>query len=287
MATYLEMPLLDVQFPLRTLQNEGDILTTPHWHNETEIIYVKQGIIHMGIGEESIMVKEGEFVLIASGMVHYVLASPGSLRCVLQFRENFFYDLLNDSEKLYEMRNLWKEYPAHSSEWKTETADVATRFLTMVFAEDQAKMDGYMFAIKGYLYLFIMEMYRNKEYHSGKQRCDYTAETSSVLERLDAVFCFVEEHYKEKISLERAAKSAGFSTFYFARFFKKYAGKTFIQFLNEYRIDKAKWILMNEDVKAADVVERTGLGSEKTYYRLFKESVGMSPSEYQKKMSNI
>lgn len=287
MATYLEMPLLDVRFPLRTLQNAGDILTTPHWHNEIEIIYVKKGIIHMGIGETSIVVKEGEFVLIASGRVHYVLASPDSLRCVLQFRENLFYDLLGDSGKLYGMRNLWKEYPAHSGEWKKATADVATRFLTMIFEEDQEKLEGYMFAVKGYLYLLLVEMYRNKEYHSGKEKCEYTAETSTALERLDAVFCFVEEHYKEKISLERAAKSAGFSPFYFARFFKKYAGKTFIQFLNEYRIDKAKWILINEDVKAAEVVERTGLGSEKTYYRLFKESVGMSPSEYQKKMSNI
>ena len=226
MAIYLEMPHLDSKFPFRTLLNEGDILTMPHWHNEIEIIYVKKGVIHMGIGEESIEAREGEFVLIASGRVHYVLASPGSTRYVYQLHENFFYDLIMEGTE----RNS----------------------------------------------LMILAMYRNKETKEYEEAEESVIESSYTLEKLDEIFQYVEEHYQEQIT--------GFSPFYFTRFFKKNVGKTFLQFLNEYRIDKAKWILMNEDRSVNEIIEQTGIGSTKTYYRLFKEIVGMSPKEYKKKL---
>ena len=101
MDCYLEMLHLDPKFPFRVVLNDGDILTTPHRHNEVEIIYVKKGVIRMGIGEESIEVGEDEFVLIAGGRAHYVLASPGSTRYVYQFQENFFYDLIQENDSFF------------------------------------------------------------------------------------------------------------------------------------------------------------------------------------------
>ncbi len=70
MAIYRERLFLEEVFPFQTLMNDGDILTTPHWHQETEMIYVKTGRIRMGIGEDVFVVEEGEFVLIAGGRVH-------------------------------------------------------------------------------------------------------------------------------------------------------------------------------------------------------------------------
>ena len=38
MAIYLEMPRLRKELPFRSLSNEGEVLTTPHWHKEIEIL---------------------------------------------------------------------------------------------------------------------------------------------------------------------------------------------------------------------------------------------------------
>lgn len=284
MAIYLEMPHLDSKFPFRTLLNEGDILTMPHWHNEIEIIYVKKGVIHMGIGEESIEAREGEFVLIASGRVHYVLASPGSTRYVYQLHENFFYDLILEGTERNSLRSLWRSYPAYSRKWSEELRESTIRLLDLIYEEDQKKQGAYTFAIKGYLCLMILGMYRKKETEEYEDTEESVIESSYALEKLDEIFQYVEEHYQEQITLSDVAQAAGFSPFYFTRFFKKNVGKTFLQFLNEYRIDKAKWILMNEDRSVNEIIERTGIGSTKTYYRLFKEIVGMSPKEYKKKL---
>lgn len=280
MAIYLEIPKLDEHFPFRTLLNEGDILTTPHWHKELEIIYVKKGVIRMGIGEESLEVGQGEFVLVAGGRVHYILASPGSVRYVYQFDERFFYDLAIDKYELQSLRNLWKGYPAHSKEWRSDTASSTKVLLDAIYEEDQNRNYAYTFAVKGYMCLMILGLYRNKEFNRVEKEYEYQIESSRTLEKIDVLFQYVEQHYQEQITLEDAAKSIGFDKYYFTKFFKKNVGKTFIQFLNEYRIEKAKWILLNEDMEAMEVMERIGIGSAKTYYRLFKKIVGISPKQF-------
>lgn len=281
MAIYLEIPKLDKRFPFRTLLNDGDILTTPHWHKELEIIYVKKGVIHMGIGAEAIEAGEGEFVMIAGGRVHYVLASPGSVRYVYQFDERFFYDLVQEKCDLQSLRNLWQDYPAHSLQWREPVASSAKKLLDAIYEEDQSRNHAYAFAVKGYLCLLILNMYRNQEYHRKEPGGEYRVESSHTLKKLDLIFRYVEDHYMESVTLEEIAGYMGFSRYYFAKFFKKNVGRTFMQFLNEYRIEKAKWILLNEDAAALEVAERAGFGSVKTYYRLFKEIVGMTPKEFQ------
>lgn len=283
MAIYLEVPRLDESFPFRTIFNDGDILTTPHWHKELEIIYVKKGVIHMGIGEEAFEVCEGEFVLVASGRVHYVLASPGSIRYVYQFDEKFFRDLTEDKFELESLRNLWRDYPAHSREWRPNTAESTRVLLDEIYEEDRSRKHAYIFAVKGYMCLMILGLYRNKEYSRSGRKYEYYVETNQTLNRLDMIFRYVEDNYTEVITLKDISGYIGFSTYYFTKFFKRNTGKTFIQFLNEYRIEKAKWILLNEDIAVAEMVERIGIGSIKTYYRLFKEITGMSPKEYRSK----
>lgn len=283
MAIYLEIPRLDESFPFRTLYNDGDILTTPHWHKELEIIYVKKGVIRMGIGDEVLEVCEGEFVLVAGGRVHYVLASPGSIRYVYQFDEKFFRDLTEDKFELESLRNLWRDYPSHSREWRETMASSTRVLLDAIYEEDQSRKHAYIFALKGYMCLMVLGLYRNKEYVRNDRKYEYYVDTNQTLDRLDRIFRYVEKNYTEAITLKDVSDYIGFSTYYFTKFFKRNTGKTFIQFLNEYRIEKAKWILLNEDIAVAELVERIGIGSIKTYYRLFKEIVGMSPKEYKRK----
>lgn len=91
MAIYLEMPDLDTAFPFRMLMNDGDILTTPHWHREVELIYVTKGTIALGIDDVPYKLSEGEIAFISGGLIHYVLASPGSERLVYQFDLPYFW----------------------------------------------------------------------------------------------------------------------------------------------------------------------------------------------------
>ncbi|HHQ8767947.1 helix-turn-helix domain-containing protein [Clostridioides difficile] len=58
-------------------------------------------------------------------------------------------------------------------------------------------------------------------------------------------------------------------------------------FLNEYRLEKAKWILLNNNISIVDLVEEVGFGSTKTFYRVFKEKIGVSPLEFKKRYNSL
>lgn len=283
MAIYLEIPNLNKKFPFRTLFNEGNILTTPHWHKELELIYVESGVIHMGFDKEAFDVSEGEFVFVAGGKVHYVLASPGSIRYVYQFDEKLFDDVTPDKQKLKAFRALCRDYPAYSGDWDPETAASTAALLKAIYREDQERGQAYEYAIKGHLCMMILGMFRNQEACRKVANKEFLVESNLTIERLDTLFRYVEDHYTEPITLADVSDQLGLSSYYFTKFFKANVGKTFIEFLNEYRVEKAKWILLNEDRSPEEVAYEVGIGSTKTYYRLFKQIVGMTPREYKLK----
>ena len=64
------------------------------------------------------------------------------------------------------------------------------------------------------------------------------------LKKLSKVFQYVEENYQNSINLEEISKVAGFSKYHFSRFFKENAGVTFLDYLNNFKITKAEWLLI-------------------------------------------
>lgn len=109
-----------------------------------------------------------------------------------------------------------------------------------------------------------------------------SAHQKQTLERLNDVFIYIENHFQEVITLEDVAKYVGFSPYYFSRFFKKNTGQNFSQFLTEYRLNQAKYILSHENIPMIEVAERSGFNSVKTFHHVFKEHVGLSPLKYHK-----
>lgn len=281
MAIYLEIPELDKEFPFRILVNDGDILTTPHWHREVELIYVIKGTISLGIDDVPYKLSEGEIAFIGGGLIHYVLASPGSERPVYQFDLNYF--TAGNKENL-DLQKLFSELLPVSPQWG-ESDEIAIRtLLEAMNHEMKTQQIGYQFALKARLFELIQRLLRDIPKQVKQPKKINKLATQDVLEKLDEIFNFVEEHYQEALTLQDIAEVAGYSSFYFTKFFKKNTGKTFLTFLNDYRIDKAKWLLINSDLPVSEIIAQTGFESNKTFYRLFKGSMAMAPLEYRNTM---
>ncbi|MBP1042204.1 helix-turn-helix transcriptional regulator [Vagococcus sp. BWB3-3] len=281
MAIYLEMPQLADDFPFRILLNDGNILTTPHWHREIEIIYVTEGTINLGINDRPYTLRAGELVLINGGDIHYVLPSPGSERIVFQFDLAFFVKLDTDNVNLQE---VFHHVEPFSPLWGKEQEATIRALLEECYQEEQRKSIGYQFQIKGKLLVLLVHILRELPKKSVTQKSQLTMQNQDILEKLDKIFCYVEDHYKQKIMLSEVASLVGYSDFYFTKFFKKNTGKTFITFLNDYRIDKAKWLLINSTANVSEIISQIGIENDKTFYRWFRHSMGMSPLMYRKKM---
>lgn len=289
MGVYLEIPELNEHFLFRSFVNEGDILVYPHWHKEIEIIYVKEGNVNIGVNDVPIQLKRNDIYFINGGDVHYFLASPESERIVIQFDLSFFQDISSLEKTNKEMRNLFSSIVQASSLWSQEVADQMRQLLMTVHEENNERKSGYRYVIKAKMFemlaILSREVPQNENWNDQVREEISSTKQMENLERLDKIFMYIEAHYQDTITLNDISAYMGFSSFYFTKSFKKNTGTTFIQFLTEYRLNKAKWILLNEDATVTEVAERTGFSSVKTFHHQFKDLMGISPLKYKKTIS--
>ena len=91
----------------------------------------------------------------------------------------------------------------------------------------------------------------------------------------------IENHYMtEEISLNTVAISVGMSPSYFSSIFSKEAGKTFVEYLTEVRIEKAKEFLMCSSMKTSEIGYEVGYKDPHYFSYIFKKVQGCSPKEY-------
>lgn len=94
---------------------------------------------------------------------------------------------------------------------------------------------------------------------------------------------YIEKHFAEKCTLDDISAYAHFSPVYFHGVFKKAIGKTPSEYLAEFRIEKAKQLLLSENVEIASVAAATGFSSQSYFNYAFKRVTGETPSEYRKR----
>jgi AraC-like DNA-binding protein len=286
MSIYLELPDVNKHFPFRSLICGGDDLTYPHWHKEIEIIYVTKGRLNLGINDTPIRMEQGEFQFINGGDVHYFLASPESERLVIQFDLNLFQEMAALSGNEYSLRDVFTAMEHSSSSWPEPAAVKMIALIESIYEEDTERREGYTYLIKARLLelltVIMREVPKNNAGRLPKFSEDTLIQSRETLERLERIFIYVEQHYQEPITLNEVAGHMGFSPYYFTKLFKKNTGMTFVAFLNEYRLNKAKWILLNEDLPMSAVAEAAGFGSVKTFHHFFKSATGISPLKYHK-----
>ncbi|WP_199713044.1 response regulator transcription factor [Butyrivibrio sp. X503] len=91
---------------------------------------------------------------------------------------------------------------------------------------------------------------------------------------------YIDEHYMEDISLQDVAGVLGYSDVYFCKLFKQNFGKSFIVYLNELRIGKAKELLSNPAINIKDISCKAGYRDANYFTRVFKRMTGKTPSDY-------
>jgi AraC-like DNA-binding protein/ligand-binding sensor protein len=96
---------------------------------------------------------------------------------------------------------------------------------------------------------------------------------------------YIANHRYEPIKLEEIARALNVSTFHFCRKFKEATGITFVTYLNHLRIEKAKLLLYNKDLRISEIAYDVGFQSLTHFNRVFHKLVGHSPTEYRSRVT--
>ena len=287
MSHYIELVKFDSPVNLKIFENANTLASFPHFHKEIEIIYVKKGCVNIVYQNEMIALEESEMIIFPSGATHAFLSSPDSARYVYQFDLATFDEKLLGVSQRYLMQ-LFDHAQVCSTDWPMDLKQTVADLLDRLFQTMQVPTVAVHYLQLGYLMqlmgIFLEQLPQERTEKIAGHHVEVKYKEDLVL--LNQIFSYIETHYQEDITLDAISDLVGFSPYYFTRFFKKHIGQTFIQFLSDYRLEQARYILSQERLPMVEVAEKAGFSSVKTFHHVFKKSQGISPLQYQKHLND-
>ena len=103
----------------------------------------------------------------------------------------------------------------------------------------------------------------------------------------DEVIRIIQEHYDKDISLETCAQMLNYNANHVSRIFRKETGCSFTEYLQGYRLEKAKKLLCETDMKVQDIAELLCYGNSQNFIRYFRKFENMTPRQYREQNSHI
>ncbi|MEF9959885.1 MAG: response regulator [Niameybacter sp.] len=95
---------------------------------------------------------------------------------------------------------------------------------------------------------------------------------------------YINEHYDQKLDLQTVAGELYVSTWHLCKVIKKQTGTNFVDLLNAARIEKAKRLLLESNMKIYEIAENVGYTDTAYFSKIFKKSTQVTPNEYRNKM---
>lgn len=105
--------------------------------------------------------------------------------------------------------------------------------------------------------------------------------------RLHRIIQYIADNFDRPISLDEAARTVNLSKYAFCRFFKRSTHKSFIHYLNEFRVSKACKLLSGNTYSITQISLLTGFNNLSYFNRQFKKFMNCTPSEYRDWLYNV
>ena len=247
----------------------------PHWHDELELLYPLNGETSIKIDEKIYHLPKKQLMVIESCHVHSTY-SPNTtcmFLCVHVSKKQMqqympdveFYQIHCCPEDISD-----EDFPAYLEICKMMES------LTCLYIED---VSAFQMEAEGIILQVLAHLIRN---FSTSEAPELTSPDALTMERVKSVITYVEEHFREPVSLTDISDYLGLGKEYFCRFFKKSTGTSFLNYLNRVRLTHIYQDLIHTDAPVAEIMEANGITNQKLFNRTFKELYGCTPSAARK-----
>ena len=245
-----------------------------HWHNSIEIIYILEGSLEVTVPTETYVLQEMDYVVIDRNIIHATASKPTSKYLLIQLPYAFLKDFL---PHIHSFRiSCICSIKQKDNRSVLNSMRGTLKQLSHLY---QNQYDGYTLEYYSLLFHFLHLLVTHyKQDISSLSR----PKTEKYMERLSFVTEYVQEHYREPISLHEVANLLSINPEYFSRFFKKYMGMTFLEYVYSVRLQSAYQEILNTDIPIKEVQERNGFTNPKLFSRMFKEQYKTTPSQIRK-----
>lgn len=104
---------------------------------------------------------------------------------------------------------------------------------------------------------------------------------------MNKAIAYINMNYQKPLTLAMVSNTVSLNYTYFSNVFKKYTGLSFLEYLRNIRVEKAKRILSETDFSIAEISDKVGYDNYKNFARAFKEETGITPIEYRRTIQMV
>ncbi|WP_276391668.1 AraC family transcriptional regulator [Eudoraea chungangensis] len=253
-----------------------------HYHPEIELVYVNGGAGKRQIGSHISCYTDGDLILIGSNLPHCGFTDKftgNKSEIVIQMKTDFLGNSFFDIPEMKNIQTLF-EIAKDGIAFHGETKKLVGNEMEKLEAQSEF---GQLLSILNVL----NELGKSSELTVLNAE-GFTFKTDiEDNDRINIVFNYVRNQFKDDISLADIASIAGMTVPSFCRYFKKITNKTFIQFVNEYRLVHASKLLAEKPMSITDICFESGFNNFSHFNKSFKSFTGQNPSEYRNSLKKV
>lgn len=106
--------------------------------------------------------------------------------------------------------------------------------------------------------------------------------SSEAQEYIRQTLLYLESHFNESLTIPQIAENVNISPIYLNKIFKLSTGKTLSEYLNYYRTEKSKTLLLSTNMTINDISKALGYNDVRSYIRFFKKFYNITPNHFRK-----
>ncbi|MGN1481548.1 helix-turn-helix domain-containing protein [Porcipelethomonas sp.] len=253
-----------------------------HWHTEMEINFIREGKGCYQVGEEHAVCEAGDIVIIPPNILHSVYPAENMKVSTdtLVFNMDFIGASVPDRASVSYIRPVMNGSAVVNAFINKSGCGYGeySACLDNAFEYLKKRPDYFELGLKSELIKFIYLLFSNKdaEIKSRDSRSRHNAD------KIKKALLYIQENYRNEITVSQLAEMCHFSEQYFISFFKKAVGISCVSYINQFRLKTAAEMLKTTEMSVSETAFECGFRNLSNFNRQFKEYFKVTPKEFRK-----
>jgi YesN/AraC family two-component response regulator len=268
---------LNKDFPVHITRLAPKTIKEPfHWHDSLEVGYCVAGKGLFYFGEKRYTVNSGDVFVVSSMEKHR--AQSDAVEPSIFYFIKFDASLIGGTEN--ELLIPFISKPKHfvnKIDGQLQVASQIGQLIEGIYNEVQQQDKAYKSMVKGSLIMVCTLLFRH---YSQELSSDEWNRSLQAYKKIEPALRIIHEGFHEDIQLKDIAESLSLSTSRTYHLFKETMGEGFKKYLTRIRINESIKRLSDPNVSITEIYLSCGFQGHASFYRAFKQVVGMAPKEY-------
>lgn len=260
----------DRNFPVySSIQQNKELLVAPHFHGDMEFILIQSGSVTVSAGPEKYHCHNNEIIYISPQTVHTAVSdTTGSSLCGFVFHPSLLKPYLSESNlSILPVCGKSMLYSKESSYYEKLSETLKN---TIAIYND--KPSTYRLDMTANILLLLSLLLNSGAVFNCKKNNLYC--------QIKPAIEYIEKNYNQIIRVSDLSRLVNVCDDHFIRMFKATTSRTPTAYITDVRLHQALKLLSMHQYSVSEISELTGFSGIQYFSRIFKERIGISPSEY-------